>query len=53
MLLAFCESAYEAGAGVAGWDTISFESNWCPTPGQLNQLHASAAAEFGRPSTST
>ena len=52
-LLAFCQSAYEAGARLAGWDTISFESKWCPTPGQLNQLHASAAAEFGRPSAST
>ena len=52
-LLAFCQSAYEAGACLAGWDTSSFESNWCPTPGQLNQLHATAAAEFGRPSAST
>jgi Family of unknown function (DUF5996) len=52
-LLAFCQSAYEAGARLAGWDTISVESKWCPTPGQLNQLHASAAAEFGRPSART
>jgi hypothetical protein len=48
-LLAFCQSAYEAGARLAGWDTTSFESKWCPTPAQLKELHASAAAEFGRP----
>jgi hypothetical protein len=47
-LLAFCQSAYEAGARLAGWDTAGFESNWCPTPNQLQQLHASAAADFGR-----
>ncbi|MDP9284541.1 MAG: DUF5996 family protein, partial [Actinomycetota bacterium] len=47
-LLAFCQSAYEAGARLAGWDTAGFESNWCPTPNQLEQLHASAAADFGR-----
>ena len=52
-LLAFCQSAYEAGARLAGWDTRSFESKWCPTPGQLNQLHASVAADFGRPGAST
>jgi len=47
-LLAFCQSAYEAGARVAGWDTASFTSTWCPSPDQLRQLHASAAAGFGR-----
>ena len=52
-LLAFCQSAYEAGARLAGWDTRSFESKWCPTPGQLNQLHATVAADFGRPGAST
>jgi hypothetical protein len=31
-LLAFCQSAYEAGARLASWDTTSFESTWCPTP---------------------
>ena len=29
-LLAFLESAYEAGAGAAGWDLESLESSWCP-----------------------
>jgi hypothetical protein len=48
-LLAFLQGAYEAGAGLAGWDTRSFESKWCPTPAQLRELQASAAADFGRP----
>jgi Family of unknown function (DUF5996) len=52
-LLAFCQSAYEAGARLGGWDTTSFESKWCPTPGQLKALNASAAAEFGCPAVSS
>jgi Family of unknown function (DUF5996) len=48
-LLAFCQAAYEAGARLAGWDTTSFESKWCPTPTQLRQLQATAASDFGRP----
>jgi len=48
-LLAFCQSAYEAGARLAGWDITSFESRWCPTPVQLQQLQAAAEADFGRP----
>jgi hypothetical protein len=48
-LLAFCQSAYEAGARLAGWDADGFESTWCPTPDQLEQLRATAAADFGRP----
>ena len=48
-LLAFCQSAYEAGARLAGWDATSFESTWCPTPDQLQRLHATAATDFGRP----
>jgi hypothetical protein len=47
-LLAFCQSAYEAGARLAGWDTTSLTSTWCPTPDQLHQLRATAAADFGR-----
>ena len=42
-LLAFFQSAYEAGARTAGWDTSSFESSWCPTPAQLQELRLSAA----------
>jgi hypothetical protein len=47
-LLAFCQSAYEAGARLAGWDTTGFASTWCPTPGQLRDMHAAAAADLGR-----
>ena len=42
-LLAFYQSAYEAGARTAGWDTSSFASSWCPTPEQLQALRLSAA----------
>jgi Family of unknown function (DUF5996) len=49
-LLAFCQAAYEAGARLAGWDTAGFESSWCPTPRQRQELQAGAAADFGRPS---
>jgi hypothetical protein len=48
-LLAFWQGAYEAGARLAGWDTARFESTWCPTPDQLQQFQASAAADLGRP----
>ena len=48
-LLAFCQSAYEAGARLAGWDTTSFTSAWCPSPAQLQELRTSAASDFGRP----
>jgi hypothetical protein len=47
VLLAFCQSAYEAGARTGGWDTSSFESSWCPAPGQLDDLRLSAAREVG------
>src|SRR5437763_1463618 len=33
-LLAFLESAYQAGAALAGWDSADFESAWCPRPGE-------------------
>jgi Family of unknown function (DUF5996) len=45
-LLAFFQSAYEAGARLAGWDATSFESTWCPTPDQLQQLRDSAATRY-------
>jgi hypothetical protein len=41
-VLAFFQSAYEAGARLAGWDTSSFESTWCPTPQQLDELQRTA-----------
>jgi hypothetical protein len=50
-VLAFCQSAYEAGARLADWDAGSFESNWCPTPDQLERLQATATADLGRPAT--
>jgi Family of unknown function (DUF5996) len=31
-LLEFLESAYEAGAGAAGWDRAGLMSSWCPIP---------------------
>jgi hypothetical protein len=37
-LLAFCQSAYEAGARRAGWDTASFASSWSPTASELRAL---------------
>jgi hypothetical protein len=37
-LLAFLESAYEAGADAAGWDREGLASSWCPNPPQLAQL---------------
>jgi hypothetical protein len=39
MLLAFLESAYQAGAGAAGWDRAALTSSWCPTPRQLEELY--------------
>jgi Family of unknown function (DUF5996) len=30
VLLGFLESAYQAGAGLAGWDRADLESAWCP-----------------------
>jgi hypothetical protein len=48
-LLAFCESAYEAGAGIAGWDMTAFTSSVCPAPAELEELQAMAAGQFGRP----
>jgi hypothetical protein len=30
LVLAFLQSAYEAAAGLAGWDMVAFESVWCP-----------------------
>jgi hypothetical protein len=48
VLLAFCESAYEAGARLAGWDTTAFTSSACPSPDELRELQATAAGQFGR-----
>jgi len=45
-LLTFFQSAYEAGARTAGWDTSDFESTWCPTPEQLRELSKAAQREL-------
>jgi hypothetical protein len=45
VLLGFLESAYEAGARLAGWDDAGFRSAQCPSPEQLQDLQAGAAAE--------
>ena len=37
-LLAFLESAYEAGADLAGWDRRELASTWCPDPPHLEEL---------------
>jgi hypothetical protein len=47
-LLAFCESAYQAGAHLAGWDADAFTSSACPSPAELRELQATAAGHFGR-----
>jgi hypothetical protein len=39
-LLAFLESAYEAGADSAGWDRAELESSWCPAAPELTHLLA-------------
>lgn len=41
-LLAFVESAYEAAAGLAGWDIAALKSSWCPSATQLEELISSA-----------
>ncbi len=38
VLLAFLESAYQAGAGALGWDRAGLESSWCPDPPELSRL---------------
>jgi hypothetical protein len=37
-LLAFLESAYQAGAGAAGWDVAGLQSSWCPSRLELSDL---------------
>ena len=39
-LLAFLESAYQAGATALGWDRAELTSSWCPAPLELNELLA-------------
>ena len=44
VVLAFLQSAYEAAAGLAGWDIAALESAWCPTAEQLQELRTAATA---------
>jgi hypothetical protein len=37
-LLAFLESAYEAGADASGWNRDELVSSWCPSPPLLREL---------------
>ncbi|MEU8134007.1 DUF5996 family protein [Streptodolium elevatio] len=37
-LLAFLQTAFEAGSKAAGWPAEELTSNWCPTPDQLRAL---------------
>ena len=37
-LLAFLESAYQAGASTAGWDVGDLASSWCPSQPELTAL---------------
>ena len=37
-LLAFLQTAYEAGAELAGWNRSELESSWCPSPTELSGL---------------
>ena len=39
-LLAFLQSAYEAGSVAAGWDRSGLTSSFCPPPSELEQLVA-------------
>lgn len=34
VLLEFLQSAYEAGASLAGWDLADTATDWCPTPAE-------------------
>jgi hypothetical protein len=45
-LLAFLQSAYDAGSIAAGWDREALASSFCPPPGDLKRL--GDAASFGR-----
>lgn len=42
VLLAFLESAYQAGAGASDWETADLASSWCPTAPELSDLLSSS-----------
>jgi hypothetical protein len=41
-LLAFLQSAYDAGVRTAGWDREELTSSFCPSPGELQTLYQRA-----------
>jgi hypothetical protein len=43
VLLAFLESAYQAGAGALGWSVAELRSSWCPDPSALDDLVGASA----------
>jgi hypothetical protein len=43
-LLAFLQSAYNAGARTAGWDREELSSSFCPSPAELQALYQHATA---------
>jgi len=43
-LLAFLQSAYQAGARAASWDREELTSSFCPSPEELQALYQSATA---------
>ena len=43
LLLAFLQSAYEAGVSSAGWDAADLASSACPSPSELQQLRSPLA----------
>ena len=45
-LLAFLQSAYDAGAVTAGWDHQELTSSFCPPPAQLEDLYRQATAPW-------
>jgi hypothetical protein len=44
MLLAFLQSAYDAGVRTAGWDREELTSSFCPSPAELQAFYQHATA---------
>ena len=49
-LLEFLQSAFEAGASLAGWDLADTATQWCPVP--ADRLARLSVAAFNRPAPS-
>ena len=50
LVFAFLQSAYQAAAGLAGWNVAGFASAWCPTAERLEQMRSSASSDLGQSS---